>query len=284
MDLPDFPISQSLLHINKKDFQEDAKIGIAAYTASDKDQPSPISILKASFSNDSCSFGSQNDSLGVRQHFELTESCNTTMSLDPDIDLLDSATSVDISRSDIEKTPNSTDRSSTKISAVKLLESKLSNASETILNAELLFENFCLYNSDGLAESSVKSFLLDLLETIMHAFVMEPKSRSVSKEAEERNQLKEFIFDCIIECLDLKCSRSCKSGYKMRSNFHLFLSRDRLRREIQEEIKWWMGLTGKFLDDLIEKGMNHSTGKWMEFQIEAFGTDGSGEGHTPSLS
>lgn len=46
--------------------QGDAKASISAsYLASNNDQPSPISILEASFSNDSCSFGSHNGSSGV---------------------------------------------------------------------------------------------------------------------------------------------------------------------------------------------------------------------------
>lgn len=209
---------------------------------------------------------------GGKLRFEFTESCNTTVSFDLDNDLLDSATSIDIMRSDIKKIPDFTDRSSTEVSEVKLPESKLSNASETILNAGLLFESICLYNSDGTAESSVKSFLLGLLETLIHALVIGPKSCSDYTEAEERNQLRVFIFDCIIECLDLKYSQFCKSGYKTWLKLPLFLRRDRLSREIQEEIKGWMGSAGRFLDDMIEKEMSHSTGKWTDCEIEAFET------------
>ncbi|XP_010916425.1 uncharacterized protein [Elaeis guineensis] len=273
IDLPNFPISQSQMCNNSKDFQEDAKASISAsYLASNNDQPSPISILEASFSNDSCSFGSHNCSLGGKLHFGLTESCNTAVSFDLDNDLLDSATSIDVVRSDIGMMPHFSDRSSAKVSEVKLPESKLSNAGETILNAGLLFENICVYNSDGTVEFSVKSFLLGLLETLVHAFVIGPKSCSDYTDAEERNWLRVFIFDCIIECLDLKYSQFCKSGYKTWLKLPLFLSRDRLTREVQEEIKGWMALAGRFLDDMIEKEMSHSTGKWTDCEIEAFET------------
>ncbi|KAG1334764.1 hypothetical protein COCNU_03G008830 [Cocos nucifera] len=272
IDLRDFPISQSQMCNDHKDFQEDAKASISAsYLASNNDQPSPISILEASFSNDSCSFGSHNGSSGGKLHFELTEGFNTAVSFDLDNDLLDSATSIDIARSDIGKIPHSSDRSSAKVSEVKLPESKLNNAGETILNAGLLFENICLYNSDGTVESSVKSFLLGLLETLVHACVIGPKSCSDYTDAGERNWLRVFIFDCIIECLDLKYSQFCKSGYKT-WKLPLFLSRDRLTREVQEEIKGWMGLAGRFLDDMIEKEMSHSTGRWTDCEIEAFET------------
>lgn len=272
-NLPGFPISQSQMCNNNGNFQEYAKASISAsYLASDNDQPSPISILEASFSNDSCSFGSHNGSSGGKLNFELAESCNTTVSFDPDNDLLDSATSIYIMRSGIEKIPHSSDRSSTKVSEWELPESRLSHASETILNAELLFENICLSNSDGLVESSAKSFLLDLLETIIHTFVLGPKSCSDCMEAEERNQLRAFFFDCIIECVDLKYNQFLKTGFKTWLKLPLFLSRDCVTREVEDEIKGWMCLAGKFLDDLIEKEMNNSTRKWTDCEIEAFET------------
>jgi len=174
-----------------------------------------------------------------------------------DSDLLDSATSLSISQS-----PNKT------LSMCKVgdAETELGTAVEVISDAELLFENISLYGSDKIPESSLDSFLLDTLESILDVFCLN------FKPAKEGNQQREFLFDCIMECLDSKFSHFCRSGFRTWRKLPSILNRDRLMREVHVEISGWRDLAGKAMDDLVDKEMKESNLKWTESASEAFET------------
>ncbi|ONK66387.1 uncharacterized protein A4U43_C06F7310 [Asparagus officinalis] len=233
--------------INSNDeFEEETQHDITVdQLAGVSEQPSPVSVLEASFSNDSCSLGSFNESSGNKTHFGLPETFNNTKSLDMDSDLLDSASSSNISQS-LNKTPIKHE--------AEILETELSTASETVLDTELLFES--IYGS---TKYSLDSFLLDTLESIIDVLSLDFKPK-------EGNQLREFLYECANEVLDSKFTHSCWL------KLPLYLTRDCLMREIQVEIKGWMDLAGKGLDDLIEKEMKESNLNWTVCEIEAFET------------
>ncbi|THU53069.1 hypothetical protein C4D60_Mb10t10550 [Musa balbisiana] len=220
-----FRQNQSAMTRDKVPFgsKEDRKFGrVAAVMAVDNNQLSPISILEASFSNESCSFVSLNGNSGSKLQFGLTESCNTTRSSDLDTDLLDSASSVDIRR------------------------------------------------SDGSVDMSLESFLLDMLQAIVNALRMGPKSYPGYTGINETDQLRELLFDCMIECLDSNYSCLCKSGYMTYTKLTFLLTREKLMREVYQDIRGWMDLAGKFLDDMVKNEMKTSAGKWADCMMEAF--------------
>ncbi|CAL9100643.1 unnamed protein product [Musa textilis] len=266
IDLSDFSIIQS---------KEDRKFGyVAPVMAVDNNQLSPISILEASFSNESCSFGSLNGNSGNKLQFGLTESCNTARSSDPDTDLLDSASSVDIRRSIIAKIRRLTYMSLNDFDihsdGVGLSKTKLCEVRHAISSAVLLFETFTLDSSDGSVDMSLESFLLDMLQAIVDALRMGPKCDPGYTGINETDQLRELLFDCMIECLDSNYSLLCKSGYMTYTKLTFILTREKLMREVHQDIRGWIDLAGKFLDDMVKNEMKNSAGKWADCVMEAF--------------
>ncbi|XP_010921990.1 uncharacterized protein [Elaeis guineensis] len=259
--------------INKK-FQAGAKAGISmAYPASDGDHPSPISILEASFSNDSCYSWSPSGCSGCKPESTLS-SCSKIQALDPESDLLDSASSTNIGRFDTENTACSVGNSSTMHGIYscefELKDSKLRYYIDAISNAGLLFESSSSFGSNVADYSSIDLFLHDMVEAMINASHISTKCSSGFREDKEGSSLGRLDFDCMIECLDSKYSCLCSSGYKAWSILPLLLSKDRLVKVVEKEITGWTDLAGKTLDELIEKDMNLSTGKWTEFKVEAF--------------
>ncbi|RZR84098.1 hypothetical protein BHM03_00010853 [Ensete ventricosum] len=181
IDMSDFSFPQS---------KEDRKFGrVAAVMAVNNNQLSPISILEASFSNESCSFGSLNGNSGM---------------------------------------------------------------------------------SDGSVDMSLESFLLDMLQAIVDALRMGPKSDHGYTGINETDQLGELLFDCMIECLDSNYSCLCKSGYMTYTKLTFLLTRKKLMSEVHREIRGWLELAGKFLDDMVKNEMQNSAGKWVDCMMEAF--------------
>ncbi|XP_072981361.1 uncharacterized protein [Typha angustifolia] len=260
-----------------KNYQGDANTGnSAAYLNYDSSQPSPISVLEASFSNDSCSLGSSNDNVvmrGGKPLFGLMNSSGNAEPQDLDSDLLDSATSINAANSNI----------GTKVHSIKkklslccidsldcgLSEARISSAAETILNAQLLCGNISFWESDGALKFSLHSFLLDMLGALVNVFCTSSKGNSGFTLDQEGHQLQELLFDCIIECLDSKYLHICKSGYNKWSKLPL-LNKDRLAEEIFEKISDWKEMAGKFLDNLVQKEFVHSNVQWSKCETEAF--------------
>lgn len=197
-----------------------------------------------------------------------------------DIDLLDSATSSGIMESDIGKIQHSTDnmlsKSSIHSSEAGILGTKLCEAKRTISNAETTFMNFSLYASFWIADFVLESILLDMLEAIIGSSE-DQKITSGDKDAKGKYQLKKCLFDCMIQSLDSKCNHFGKNGKSLRTPFSL--TEDLLIREVHEEIRGWVNLSGKFLDDLIQEEMKNSTAMWKTCGIEVLEAGNAIEGH-----
>ncbi|XP_010264430.1 PREDICTED: uncharacterized protein LOC104602441 [Nelumbo nucifera] len=246
----------------------------------DADHPSPGSVLEASFSNDSCFSSSLDDSPGNNLHSE-SMGCSYDQ-LQPsgvDADLSDSATSLNMGRAGNQIVTNSMNILSRifhgiDLEDIGLIGCELNHAREVILNAELLlFGDTALSIVDGLALSDfLKGPLLDKLNSLAHNCWINSNCIPSLKEEKEVFHLRGFLFDCVIECLDLKFGRYCKSGYKTWAKLPLQKSREVLVQEVYEEIRRWSDLAGKIPDEIIELEMSHCLGKWTDFEIEAFET------------
>ncbi|KAJ6793414.1 Uncharacterized protein M6B38_236015 [Iris pallida] len=259
----DDSVSRNRIGTIDKEFQDkDQPVNITAYLSSDTNQPSPVSILEASFSNDSCSLSSPNDSSGGKSQFGLSEICKKTLSLDSETDLVDTATSSTISQSSGEKLHHSINKSSS-MYEFRVSQTEASGATTAISDAELLFESISINWLDGSVESSLNLFLLEALETITDA-------STLNFHAKEGYQLKEFMFDCLMECLNSKFSLFWRSGLKAWMKLPLLLDREQLMGEVHAEIRGWNELAGKFLDDLVDKDMSRTNVSWTERNAETF--------------
>ncbi|KAH0457846.1 hypothetical protein IEQ34_013161 [Dendrobium chrysotoxum] len=261
--------------INQK-FQVGPNPFIAASVVSDSNHPSPISIFDASFSSESCSVGSFNSSFDMKEsktRIDFRHKCNKTESLSLDSDLLDSANSVEFSRSDNEMILNSS-RSDFSIHSIQsydvgILGTKVTFSTEAISKTKLLLESILFFDSDNTLQSSVNFFLLDIFASISDAFFARMKSSLSLSEANDYNHLKDFLFDFLIESLVKRFDQFCMSGYKVWLKLPILLSKDQLLREIYGEIGRLLELAGKVLDDLAEQELSSSTIRWTAFEAEA---------------
>lgn len=201
-------------------------------------------------------------------------SCSKIQALDPESDLLDSASSINIGKSDTENTARSVGNSSTMHSIysceLEHKDSKLRYYIVAISNARLLLESSSSFGSNWADDSSIDLFLHDMLEAMINASNISSKCSSGFAANKEGSSLRRLHFDCMIECLDSKYGCLCSSGYRAWSILPLLLGKDMLVKEVEKEITGWTDLAGKILDELIEKDMNLSTGQWTEFKVEAF--------------
>ncbi|KAJ0962703.1 hypothetical protein J5N97_027825 [Dioscorea zingiberensis] len=264
-------LQNQTVSINKS-LQEEEQPGFAAASpACENDQCSPISILGASFSNESSFSGSPNGSSGCRPEARLTESFNNKVrQLDLDKDLLDSATSIISEKCDSEKSLQSMDKHM-KMNKFHPTDSRYPG--RPISDIELLLENIFFNESNGTSESSLNKFLLNILESITEAFYVDSEFSSCCSEYEESNTVSSFLYDCMMEYLHSKYDGNFyNSGCKAWMRSHLFFDTDRLTTEIYEELKSWQSLSGKNTDDIIAKEMSQSIEKWTKCESNAFDT------------
>lgn len=237
---------------------------------------SPGSVLDASFSNDSCASSSLDDGLGSNLGAESTECYEEQHQLEPYADILDSACSLSMGKfyrelvnsllSNISEVFNTIN-----LADVHLRGGKLTHAKEVILNAELVFGNAALPDAVTKGGFSISQFVLNELD--MLACVMWTNFSSfVAFSAKDRNQLKGFVFDCMVEYLESRFSRYSNSGFSAWTRLPLRMKTEMLICEIVEEVGRWVELAGLVPDELIEHEMSHSLGKWIDFEVEAFET------------
>ncbi|XP_077253261.1 dnaA initiator-associating protein [Tasmannia lanceolata] len=261
--------------------QVDTKEGVPYQfmLTTDCDHSSPTSILDAPFSNDSVFSGSLDSSPGfMLNHQSPDQSHEKTVArpsnLDPD--LSDFATSSNAGIISIEKNTHPINNASRKHGMnpadIGLMGTSFNYVEEVISNSELLFENLTLCGSDSMGDSFLDPIVLEILETLADSLWTSPICSLGFIEDKERHQIRRFLFDCIIESLDSKYSHYCKSGFRAWGKLPLLLSREKLTREVYEEITRWRDLAGKNMDEIIERDMRKSLGKWTCFEIEMFET------------
>ncbi|KAJ4825596.1 hypothetical protein Tsubulata_022664 [Turnera subulata] len=257
-------------------FQE--RKGSSFRCSHDGDHLSPGSVLEASFSNDSCISSSMDDSAGCRLAPDSMDySHYQPKQIESDSELLDSATSVHERRPGSNMVTDLLNHISTILQSInlaggRLTSSKFFHAKEVILNAELVFGNLSSSNSDRVKRLLICPFLLDELETLGAAMWINLSSLLSFEENKGSDQLRRFLFDCVIECLDSKYGRYCNTGFKAWRRVPKSMDAEMLIGEIGEEVRRWTNLLGMIPDEIIEWEMSHSLGKWTDFEVEAFET------------
>lgn len=148
---------------------------------------------------------------------------------------------------------------------------KLSHAKEVLLNAELMLGNAAWCNPPVDKGFSVTHFLFHELETLENAICMSFNAFLGCEDTKQENRLRVFMFDYVLEYLDSKFGRYSESGFRAWTNLLLpCLNTEMLVYEILKEVKMWMAIAGLVPDELIEWDMNHSLGKWTDFEIELY--------------
>ncbi|KAL1812581.1 uncharacterized protein LOC108228003 [Daucus carota subsp. sativus] len=225
---------------------------------------SPLSVLEASISNESC----LSSSIDGGSDF----SYNEAQQLEPGVDGLHGVNSLSKERRSIELVADFLNSISDVVCSMDLVDSrlkgsKLAHAEEVILNAELVFGNTFQHNPAEIKGFSVCWFLVNELETLGSVLWTNFGCFSESQDT-EGNLLKGFLFDCVIEYLDTKYVPSMKGGIKSWRGLPLSMNNEMLIAEVVEEIRSWTSCTSFVLDEVMDREM----GKWTDFDIEAFET------------
>ncbi|XP_011622626.1 uncharacterized protein LOC18432163 [Amborella trichopoda] len=221
---------------------------------------SPVSILDASFSNDSCHSSESFDNTPVHK-------LNLSPADRPDAELSDSATSVDVEKVGSEKIMSTiidiSRMHGIKPSVIGLGEhylsleyQELNYVREVVSNADLMFENAVLMGG-----SIIDPLLFDKLEAQCGFGFSKSNGGYLNRR---------FLFDCITETMNMKYSRCCRAGYKAWAKLPFLVLRERLTKEIYGEISRWKSMTHKVLDEIIDVEMSSPLGKWLDFEVEAF--------------
>lgn len=186
---------------------------------------------------------------------------------EPNADLLDSATSLSEGNLGSERVTEVFDAISSilqsyNLTGIRLTGSKLTHAREVMLNTEILFGR---YENNLL---NVPPLFVDELETFTCEMWTNSSNISNSENSKEVNHLREFLFDCLIECLDSKHSQFYYGGCNAWIRTFPAPSARAVIQDVEKKIKKWGDFVGMVTDEIVEWEMSHSLGKWSDFSIE----------------
>ncbi|KAE9610018.1 hypothetical protein Lalb_Chr07g0182181 [Lupinus albus] len=227
-------------------------------------QPSPISVLEPSFSTESCESLFRTD---AATGSEGTISCLSSQPrevldfnlsrkfhiAEADAELSDSAcsslTSTMVKKHTCAFSVSKSEGSSTW---------ELDYVNDILCHVELMYMDFAL----GRARDIINPHLFNLLES--------RKERFGSDSSKFRSRRK-VIFDCVSECLDLRCRRYVGGGCKMWTKGIAMVRRNEwLSGEVYKEISSWKGVEDSMVDDLVDRDMSSQHGRWVDFEVDTF--------------
>lgn len=265
----------------------------------DCDQPSPVSILEASFSNESCYSA---ESLGGTHDDKLQFLCSSVQNrtgrlcmtlghqeLDADAELRDSASSANLEVVESDKIMGAI----LDISRLHKIDPSLIGLAETqpaciedqeleyvrkiICDAELMSEDVALLSEEDRPDFLVDPNLFDRLEvqessTDGHLPYGLKNScyNSAFRNVEGSWHNRKLLFDCVKECLCSQYSIRYKGGYRTWIKGPAWVTSDKLAKDVFEEIKRWRIMAFGMLDEIVEKDMSTPMGKWTDFEREMF--------------
>lgn len=264
----------------------------------DCEQPSPVSILDASFSNESCNSMESSDTTNddklrlLRSSVQnrIGDTCRTVKGheLDSDAELCDSASSANLGLVESDKIMGAIldisrlhkiDPSLIGLENVPpacLEDLELDYMREIIGNAEILSDDVGVLSEEDAPDFLVDPNLFEQLESQEpsggYSFHHSKNScyNYYFRKAQESWHSRKLIFDCVKECISLKYCSKYKGGYNTWMKGSACLVGDKLASDILEEIKKWRMMASGMLDDIVEKDMSSPTGKWTEFEREMF--------------
>ncbi|KAL0457466.1 UNVERIFIED_CONTAM: hypothetical protein Slati_1085800 [Sesamum latifolium] len=225
--------------------------------------PSPVSVLEHSSFADSCNSSDATDSnsTGGGKHFSSFQfhdmlgrySMNAFLPLEGDAELLDSASSS--SAGTILKRQETT---LTLPYRGKLGGWELKYVKEMVSNIELMFKDYAL----GRACEIINPCLFDQLESRKGHF----NGCGVVARINRR-----LMFDCVSECLDMKCRLYVAGGSRLwDKGLSVVKRKEKLAEDVHKEISRWSCMGDFMVDELVDNDMSSQHGRWLDYEAEAF--------------
>ncbi|KAL9225143.1 hypothetical protein vseg_001099 [Gypsophila vaccaria] len=213
--------------------------------------PSPVSILEPSMLTESC-YSSESLASGSTEE---SKPCSSVLA--QEIASLSSIqkfcpTEIDMDTSD--SASSTTCLTTAAKNSTKTIAWELGYVKNILCNVELMFKDYVT----GRTREVVNPHLFDQMErrTLIHA----------GSKPERK-----VLFDCVGECLDLKCQRFVGGGFDMWTKGIAMLKRnDRVAEEVYKEIQGWKSLGNCMVDELVDKDMSSKYGRWLDFEVDEF--------------
>lgn len=227
--------------------------------------PSPVSVLEHSSLADSCSSSDTADSNvtgGSKQCSSIlaleglgSYSLKTYLAVEPDAELSDSASST--STGTVLKRQEETILTLT--DSVNPRRWEFEFVKEMLSNIELMFKDYAV----GRTKDIVKPHLFDQLESC-HQY----SNYGVVIPIIDRR----LVFDCVSECLELRCRQYVGGGYRSLAKGLSLVRREEIfAQEVYKEISGWSANIGdSMIDELVDKDMSNQYGRWLDFDVETF--------------
>lgn len=269
-----------ICHDGRHMFNENAGFHYAAKqerllgTSCNANHLSPGSVLEASFSSSSL-----DESSGHGFHPDsLNYPCGQLEQLEHDTKLSDSATSFNKERigEKLSDLVNQIPRALEILCSfgTELTRIKLNHMKDILLHAELLLGITAVRTEDEGPQLLIYRFLVDDLDAMVGEAMWTDFNGFVlgCEDSRQRKELKGFLLDCVIEYIESNCCQYFNCGFKAWTKLPLCMKAEMLAQEVKREINKWLSMVGMVPDEIIEWEMSHSSGKWTDFDIEAFET------------
>jgi len=135
---------------------------------------------------------------------------------------------------------------------------ELGYLNDILSNVELMFKDY----ATGRTREIVNAHLFDQME----------RRRGVLGTRKDEFKLeRKVLFDCVSECLDLRCQRFVGGGFETWTKGIATVKRkERLAEEVYKEIQGWRSLGNSMVDELVDKDMSSKYGRWLDFEVDEF--------------
>ncbi|KAH9626436.1 hypothetical protein KSS87_004938 [Heliosperma pusillum] len=159
------------------------------------------------------------------------------------------------------ETSDSASSTSQMIAAKDLMKAttwELEYVTNLLCNLELMFKDYVT----GRTREILNPCLFDQ---------MEKRRGGPPMQLNEVKLERRVLFDCVGECLDLKCQLFVGCGFKTWTKGVTNLRRkERVAQEIYKEIDGWKSLGNSNVDELVDKDMSSRYGRWLDFEVDEF--------------
>lgn len=190
------------------------------------------------------------------QSMEVLDSFSSKMYLadEPNTELSDSASSTSV-----ETVPKRQEIISNSTDNVNRRRWEFKYVKEMLSNMELKFKDYAVGRTQGI----VNPRLFNQLESC---------NQFLSNGVEIPVLDQRVLFDCVSECLDLRCRQFVGGGYRsLAKGLSLVRQEETFAQEVHREICGWNANIGdSMIDELVDKDMSNQYGRWVDFDVEVF--------------
>ncbi|GAB4843040.1 hypothetical protein Ancab_013017 [Ancistrocladus abbreviatus] len=225
--------------------------------------PSPVSILEPSLLTESCN---SSDSAGSNCTQE-SKQCSSVQG--QELLRLNSLTGFHQVETETDLSDSASSTSNGNVSAkgvfilketdsLRSTEWEQNYVKEILCNVELMFKDY----ASGRTREIINPHLFDQLER---------RKAFLQASGEEFKLGRKVIFDCVSECLELRCQRFVGGGCKMwAKGVEMVKRKDRLAQEVYREIQRWRSMGNSMVNELVDSDMSSQYGRWLDFQVDEF--------------